>query len=89
MKSRRILLSLCFYFFGVAGALSFGRGQDRDQAFEPAMSLEETMTWLGKQLTQQHRVVSPTASPFGTVARDLSKRRGVRSPIGAPSTRTG
>ena len=57
MKARQIPL-FCVCFLCVLGVFSFAQGQGRDQAFNPAMSLEETMTWLGKQLTQQQSNVS-------------------------------
>ncbi len=58
MKSRQVRRLLCLSFLCVLGAFSFSHGQRRDQAFDPGMSLEETMAWLGKQLTQQHSSVS-------------------------------
>ena len=76
MKSRRVLLLCSLCFLWVAGAFSFAHGQDRDQAFDPVMSLEETMDWLGKQLTHQHSVVSPDGKSVWQRGTRLVKAKG-------------
>ena len=58
MPTRRALLICNVCLLCVAGIFSSARGQSGGQAFNPGMSLEETVTWLGKQLTHQKTVVS-------------------------------
>ncbi len=76
MKSRQVRRLLCLSFLCVLGAFSFAHGQGRDQAFDSAMSLEETMTWLGKQLTQQHSAVSPDGKYVWNRGTRLIKAKG-------------
>ena len=44
------LCALCVLW--AAGGAEFARAQDKGKAFDPAMSLEETLAWLGGQLNQ-------------------------------------
>ncbi len=73
MKSRRLFLS-CAFCICVAGAASSARGQGT--AFDPKMSLEETLAWLGKHLTHQDSVASTDGKYIKSVGISLVKAKG-------------
>jgi hypothetical protein len=57
MKRREFLLICSALALCAAGAVSPGRAQDKDW-FDAGTSLEQTVAWLGRQLTHVRRVAS-------------------------------
>ena len=52
MKPSKLLALCALCALWAAGGAEVARAQSREKAFDPSMSLEETMAWLGGQLNQ-------------------------------------
>lgn len=61
MNSRKTLLLISLSFFCLTLNFRPATGQTRTKAFDRAMTLEETMTWLGKQLNLE-RSFAPSSN---------------------------
>jgi hypothetical protein len=74
MQSRRLLVSCAVCILCVAGAGPSARSQGT--AFDPKMTLEQTLAWLGKQLTHQQSVISHDKKFINTDGISLVKAKG-------------
>ncbi len=78
MKSQRLLLTYTVRIFCVVGCVALAQGQGRNLTFNSAMSLEETLAWLSKQLTYQHSVASPDSKYVRRLGGNLGKAKGCK-----------
>jgi hypothetical protein len=76
MNSRRILIMLSLMVLSVVVDLRPAQGQTKAKAFDQAMSLDETMAWLGKQLTLQRSFAPSIGSSAWTRSTRLIKAKG-------------
>jgi hypothetical protein len=78
MKTWRLHACVSFIYC-VAGSLAPARGQDdARRAFDPSLSLEETVAWLGRQLTHQTSAASPDGKFVRRSVGSLAKSKGCR-----------
>jgi hypothetical protein len=70
MRYRRVFLLCSVCIICVAGLVPHAHAQSKDEAFDPSLSLEQTVAWLGQQLTH----VASVASSDGKYVRRLETR---------------